>query len=151
MSLVNIHLILCCLEIKSGELIHIFNSNITRKCKCNIVKTYIYFVLPKVITFIIQAHLKVAWGLFLWGKIGLSLCVVGVNPAQHHCHPDYRRLLLPVLTPQTFQLLHATNHPPGPSYLLQISPDTDSKHGWGGRNYWAFIHPTEWFSKHPLY
>lgn len=40
MSLVNIHMILCCLEIKSVELIHIFNSNITRKCNCNIAKTY---------------------------------------------------------------------------------------------------------------
>lgn len=132
MSLVNIHMVLCCLEIKSVELIHIFNSYITRKCKCNIVKTYIFT----------KGHHIYHPGIFegsmrpfLRGKIGLSLCVVGVKPAQHHCHPDYHRLRLPVLTPQTFQLLHATNHPPGPSYLLQISPDTDSKHGWGGRNY----------------
>lgn len=81
---------------------------------------------------------------FFFFKVGLTLSLVYLGPIRPH-GPDCRHVCAHL---QTFQLMHATNHPSGPSYLLQISPDTDSKHGWvcgGGWYYWAFIHPTEWF------
>lgn len=40
----------------------------------------------------------------------------------------HRRKANTASTLQTFHLPHAANHSPGSRYLLQISPDTDSKH-----------------------
>lgn len=81
-------------------------------------------------------------------KVGFNLCVFFIRATHNtiiHFSTDFPPCLwnTNAASPlQTFHLLHAAHHPPGPSYLLQISCDTNSK---DGGNYQAFIHPTKWF------